>query len=50
MAEGYQEVFAQQVREMAERREAGLPLASWVRAEELAPETANSIDSSTGKG
>ncbi|MEH6825638.1 MAG: phage portal protein, partial [Motiliproteus sp.] len=36
MGEDYQEVFAQQVREMAERREAGLPMASWVQAEVLA--------------
>ncbi|OMH30221.1 phage portal protein [Motiliproteus sp. MSK22-1] len=37
MGEDYQEVFAQQVREMEERKEAGLPMASWVKAEELAP-------------
>ena len=30
LGEDYQEVFAQQVREMQERKEAGLPRASWV--------------------
>lgn len=37
MGEDYQEVFAQQVREQEERREAGLPSASWIKAEVLAP-------------
>ncbi|EQM69985.1 phage portal protein [Pseudomonas tohonis] len=38
LGEDYQEIFAQQVREMQERREAGLPVASWVKTQELAPE------------
>jgi lambda family phage portal protein len=38
LGEGYQETFAQQVREMNERREAGLPPPSWFKAEQLAPE------------
>ncbi len=38
MGEDYQEVFAQQVREMAERRDAGLPPPSWVKALALAPD------------
>lgn len=38
MGEDYQEVFAQQVREMEERRAAGLPPPSWVKALSLAPE------------
>jgi lambda family phage portal protein len=38
MGEDYQEVFAQQVREMAERKEAGLPPPSWVKALSIAPE------------
>lgn len=38
MGEDYQEVFAQQVREMAERKEAGLPPPSWVKALALDPE------------
>jgi lambda family phage portal protein len=33
LGEDYQEVFAQQVRESKERKEAGLPRASWVREE-----------------
>ena len=33
MGEDYQEVFQQQVREMQERKEAGLPAASWAQAE-----------------
>lgn len=37
MGEDYQETFAQQVREMKERKEAGLPLASWAAAEAFAP-------------
>ncbi len=45
MGEDYQELFAQQVREMEERREAGLPSASWVKTQELAPDEQ---DDSTG--
>lgn len=37
MGEDYQEIFAQQVREMKERKEAGLPSASWAMAESFAP-------------
>lgn len=37
MGEDYQEVFAQQVREQNERKEAGLPSASWIKAEAFAP-------------
>ena len=37
-SEDYQEVFAQQVREMDERKKAGLPPPSWVKALALAPE------------
>ncbi|WP_233407837.1 phage portal protein [Marinomonas spartinae] len=37
MGEDYQETFAQQVREMKERKEAGLPSASWAAAEKFAP-------------
>lgn len=33
MGEDYQEVFQQQVREMDERKKAGLPAASWAQAE-----------------
>lgn len=40
MGEDYQEVFAQQVREMEERRDAGLPPPSWVKALSLAPDEA----------
>ena len=38
MGEDYQETFGQQVREMKERKEAGLPQASWVQTLALAPE------------
>ena len=38
MGEDYQEVFAQQLREMQERREAGLPPPSWMRTQALAPD------------
>ena len=38
LGEDYQETFAQQVREMNERREAGLPPPSWMQALALAPE------------
>ena len=38
MGEDYQEVFAQQVREMDERKKAGLPPPSWVKALALAPD------------
>lgn len=38
LGEDYQETFAQQVREMNERREAGLPPPSWMQAQALAPE------------
>ena len=37
MGEDYQEMFEQQLREMKERKEAGLPRASWAMAEQLAP-------------
>jgi capsid protein len=39
LGEDYQEVFAQQVRESKERKEAGLPPASWVKMEAMAPTT-----------
>lgn len=38
MGEDYQEIFNQQVREMRERKEAGLPPPSWVKALALAPD------------
>lgn len=38
LGEDYQETFAQQVREMQERRDAGLPPPSWMQAQALAPE------------
>ena len=38
LGEDYQETFAQQVREMNERREAGLPPPSWMLTQELAPD------------
>lgn len=38
MGEDYQEVFAQQVREMNERKKAGLPPPSWVKALSFAGE------------
>ena len=38
MGEDYQEIFDQQVRETAERKEKGLPLPSWVAAQALAPD------------
>lgn len=38
MGEDYQETFAQQVREMEERRDAGLPPPSWMKLQELAPD------------
>ena len=38
MGEDYQEVFAQQVREVEERRAKGLPPASWMTAQALAPD------------
>lgn len=38
LGEDYQETFAQQVREMNERREAGLPPPSWMQAQALAPD------------
>lgn len=38
MGEDYQEVFNQQVREMDERKAAGLPPPSWVKALALAPD------------
>ncbi len=40
MGEDYQDIFAQQVREMKERKAAGLPMASWELAEKLAPNEA----------
>jgi len=39
MGEDYQELFNQQVREMKERKEKGLPLASWAATQELAPDS-----------
>lgn len=38
MGEDYQEIFAQQVHEMEERKAAGLPQASWVLANSFAPD------------
>ncbi len=38
MGEDYQETFSQQVREMAERKDAGLPSASWIATQALAPD------------
>ncbi|MFG1487638.1 phage portal protein [Oceanospirillum sp. HFRX-1_2] len=38
MGEDYQELFAQQVREIAERREAGLPPPSWMATQVLSPD------------
>lgn len=38
MGEDYQELFAQQVREAQERREAGLPPPSWLGTQVLAPD------------
>lgn len=38
MGEDYQETFAQQVREMAERKAAGLPPPSWLKTQQLAPD------------
>ncbi|MBT11349.1 MAG: phage portal protein [Oceanospirillaceae bacterium] len=38
MGEDYQEVFAQQVREIEERRSAGLPPPSWMDTQALAPD------------
>lgn len=38
MGEDYQEVFAQQVREIEERRSAGLPPPSWMNTQALAPD------------
>lgn len=40
MGEDYQEVFEQQVREMAERKKNGLPPPSWVTSINIAPEQA----------
>lgn len=34
MGEDYQEIFNQQVREMKERNEAGLPPAGWMQMED----------------
>lgn len=39
MGEDYQETFAQQVREMAERKAAGLPPPSWLNTQQLAPDS-----------
>lgn len=38
MGEDYQEIFEQQVIEMAEREKAGLPPPSWMQAEQFAPD------------
>ncbi len=38
MGEDYQETFAQQVREMQERKEAGLPPPSWMQLQALDPD------------
>lgn len=40
LGEDYQETFAQQVREMDERKAAGLPPPSWIKTQALAPEDA----------
>ncbi len=42
MGEDYQEVFEQQVREMEERRDKGLPLPSWASTQTLAPDETES--------
>lgn len=39
LGDDYQETFTQQVREMNERRAAGLPPPSWMRTQALAPDT-----------
>jgi len=38
MGEDYQEIFAQQVREQRERKEAGLPPPSWMQVQAMAPD------------
>ncbi|MDO6707930.1 phage portal protein [Photobacterium sp. 1_MG-2023] len=38
MGEDYQEIFTQQVEEMAERKKAGLPPPSWVKMQAMAPD------------
>lgn len=38
MGEDYQEIFAQQVREQQERKDAGLPPPSWMKLQELDPD------------
>ena len=38
MCEDYKEIFEQQVRETAERKNAGLPPPSWVKVEAFAPQ------------
>ena len=47
MGEDYQEVFAQQVREMEERSAAGLPPASWAMTEAFAPNEAEQPNPNT---
>lgn len=44
VGEDYQEVFAQQVREMQERKEAGLPPPSWMNTQALAPDESGDPD------
>lgn len=46
LGDDYQEVFQQQVREMKERKEAGLPSASWVRTLALAPDETETEETS----
>jgi lambda family phage portal protein len=45
LGEDYQETFAQQVREMKERSEKGLPPPSWMRTQMLAPDAAEAATS-----
>jgi capsid protein len=47
MGEDYQEIFAQQVREMEERRAAGLPPASWAMTEAFSPNEAEQPNPNT---
>jgi lambda family phage portal protein len=41
LGEDYKELFAQQVREVRERKEQGLPPPSWMSTQELAPDASN---------
>lgn len=47
LGEDYREMFDQQVREMKERKEAGLPVASWAATQVLAPDGADSNEEQT---